>query len=544
MKYIQFIILFLFSCISNAQDKINLQSDLLLLDSVITNYDKYSSIKEYEIQALKKIDIRGYTARQQIDYYQQLYKSFLRFSPDSAFAYIEKSTRIAEANMLPEEQMLNHIYMAQLFVLKGDFDKQAEVINKIKSIEQLPKDLQEKMAIVNMEKGIRLNNFNKRDMKEWFLESEPLQKYWQQYEQFIPKNNWEYEYFKALLTHNGNIQTLLKYAEKVQSPSIDKAMIYYAVACIYKHVGMKEEFLHYVILSACQDIMSANRESHALLSILHQGIIEMDDERALNYVRICAKNAQYYKDFNRSLPILETYDEIANAYVNHRTYIIHNLVAALAVIFIAVIIIVLLLRNLKRKRNKLLQAMMQQTTLNERLQQKIIEIDLIHKNLQKAIKDKQCEIENGKKYFLNVFQVVSQHLNKEEANYKEAYNWLTIGKTDKAKSLMKKGSASDAVLKQLYEQFDKMFLLGHPDFVQRINALLKPEEQIVTIDAQSLTPELRICALISIGITDSVSIAELLRYSTQTVYNYRLKIRKKAIIPENSFANTVRDFYS
>ena len=59
-----------------------------------------------------------------------------------------------------------------------------------------------------------------------------------------------------------------------------------------------------------------------------------------------------------------------------------------------------------------------------------------------------------------------------------------------------------------------------------------------------LTPELRIYALVSMGITDSVSIAEFLHYSPQTIYNYRLRVRHNAIIPEKNFADAVAQMYA
>lgn len=59
-----------------------------------------------------------------------------------------------------------------------------------------------------------------------------------------------------------------------------------------------------------------------------------------------------------------------------------------------------------------------------------------------------------------------------------------------------------------------------------------------------LTPELRIYALVCMGITDSVSIAEFLHYSPQTIYNYRLRVRHNACIPEKNFADAVAQMYA
>lgn len=86
----------------------------------------------------------------------------------------------------------------------------------------------------------------------------------------------------------------------------------------------------------------------------------------------------------------------------------------------------------------------------------------------------------------------------------------------------------DDDLKAFYEQFDKTFLSLFPTFVEDFNHLLLPEEAIVPKRVGSLNTELRIFALIRLGITDSDSIAKFLRYSLTTIYNYRTKVRNKA----------------
>lgn len=77
--------------------------------------------------------------------------------------------------------------------------------------------------------------------------------------------------------------------------------------------------------------------------------------------------------------------------------------------------------------------------------------------------------------------------------------------------------------------FDKTFLGLFPTFIEDLNRLLKPEEQLHVPENNRLTTELRIFALVRLGISDSEEIASLLRYSVKTIYNYRTKIRNKAI---------------
>ena len=90
----------------------------------------------------------------------------------------------------------------------------------------------------------------------------------------------------------------------------------------------------------------------------------------------------------------------------------------------------------------------------------------------------------------------------------------------------------DAESEALYRHFDTIFLNLYPTFVADLNALLKPEEQIVLKQDTLLNKELRIYALLRLGITDSEKIANFLRCSTSTIYNYRTKMRNRAIDKE------------
>lgn len=87
----------------------------------------------------------------------------------------------------------------------------------------------------------------------------------------------------------------------------------------------------------------------------------------------------------------------------------------------------------------------------------------------------------------------------------------------------------------LIKCFDDAFLELFPTFVEQFNAMLRPDSQIIPPNGQSLTSELRVFALIRLGIDDSAKIAEFLNYSIRTIYNYRTKINKLLVIPKDEF---------
>ena len=97
----------------------------------------------------------------------------------------------------------------------------------------------------------------------------------------------------------------------------------------------------------------------------------------------------------------------------------------------------------------------------------------------------------------------------------------------------------DAIMKremaEFYRQFDHTFLSLYRNFVTDFNALLVPEQRIYPKAGEGLTTELRIFALIRLGITSSTKIAELLCYSPNTIYNYRAKVKNASLGDRDSF---------
>ena len=86
----------------------------------------------------------------------------------------------------------------------------------------------------------------------------------------------------------------------------------------------------------------------------------------------------------------------------------------------------------------------------------------------------------------------------------------------------------------LYTNFDKAFLKLYPNFVEEFNSLLKPEDYY-KLDKDQLNTELRIFALMRMGITDVSQIAVFLHYSVQTIYNYKSKVKRMSLLDGNIF---------
>ena len=116
---------------------------------------------------------------------------------------------------------------------------------------------------------------------------------------------------------------------------------------------------------------------------------------------------------------------------------------------------------------------------------------------------------------------------------------MCSGYLDKLKKTLPRDQY-EAELKNFYKTFDTSFLQLYPTFVEDFNALLKDDQHVTLKDGEMLNTELRIFALIKLGITQSSHIASLLRYSVNTIYNYRAQVKNAVLVDRENFEEPVK----
>jgi hypothetical protein len=93
----------------------------------------------------------------------------------------------------------------------------------------------------------------------------------------------------------------------------------------------------------------------------------------------------------------------------------------------------------------------------------------------------------------------------------------------------------------LFYTFDHIFLKIFPNFIASFNAMFKEEDQIWPRDHEVLNTDLRIFALMRLGINDNETIANILEYSVNTIYVYKMRIKAKALVPGDQFDHRIMD---
>lgn len=531
------VLLVVFSCKAKSAP-FDLKRDFAMLDTVVANVDKYMAKRQKAIEASFNSgpfasDIERYS------YYRHMFEEYKKFSSDSAMAYALRCKQTAARAGMEEEGMLADLDLLYITTLQGNFFMADSLAHILPPVEDFPPGLRERVAIVMIQYSKRVDlfvsDYNKGDMFEKInVVSQPG--LWRRYSQYLPADSWIYDYYECMCTDTDMRSRIIRRLKEVPQPSVQAAMLYFMLAKSSTKYGTEEEACHYLILSAVNDIMSGNREASSLVTLLCTEYVDKNSQRAVNYALASIKMAKGYKDKARSYDIVNASSIIISDYMNmqrqtHRNVII---IIVLLVVLVAVsaVLVYVLMRRSGRRKAELDRAM----GYNSSLRASLKEITVTKEQMENVLTRRNAMA-------LESFLMMSDYINGVDKFCKTTANMIVAGQSCKAHKALQEG-CSTQFLTSLYASFDKWFISVHPDFIERFTALLRPEERNKFMpDGDGLSPELRIYALVSLGITDSVSIAEFLHYSPQTIYNYRLRVRHCACIPEKDFAATVAAMY-
>ena len=332
------------------------------------------------------------------------------------------------------------------------------------------------------------------------------------------------------------------------------AMNAYILGSIYRDLDDMENYMKYLAFSSMADIVSCNKDI-ASLEELGMYLFSLGDiDRAYAYTNYCLQNALFYKNRVRIMGISSTIDQINAVYQEQmrqqgkrvQSYLFAVSILS-AILLLAILYIYQKLRQLAMSRSKLHE-------MNEELNRHVDNLSEAQRQLKEAndklqtlnvkLKDVNTQLRESnyvkEEYIGYVFSICSSYISKLDEYRKNINRKLKANQVDEVKVMTGRSTMAQSELKEFYGNFDAIFLHVYPDFVKDFNELLKPEEQIQLKEGELLNTELRIYALVRLGINDSVKIAEFLHCSPQTVYNNRLKVRNKAIVPKEKFAETVR----
>ena len=298
----------------------------------------------------------------------------------------------------------------------------------------------------------------------------------------------------------------------------DYAIHAYFQSEIEYHRGNHPERIRWLVQSAKCDLVNAVRD-YASLTMVAQIILPDDVDRSFRYLRIALEDALAYNARLRPWQISRFLMGIVDAYALRQAASRSSAIVGLVVM--AVLVVILLLatwmlvarsRNLTRTKAAL-----------ERSNRKLSQADKVKGD-----------------YIVNFLEGLSSQISVIRTEDNHFRNLLKHGKADQLLKELSISGRSEKAREEFYETFDRTFLAMYPDFPERFNALLKEDGRIYP-PAGRLTTELRIFALICLGVDDSKKIAAMLDYSVSTIYNYKVSVKNSALEDRDGFEKRVKE---
>ncbi len=354
----------------------------------------------------------------------------------------------------------------------------------------------------------------------------------------VPEESWEwYNLRREEADESGDREKFREYAEGMVALSEENTREYAEAAYYYAHTfpSGSAEYREWIIRSAIADAMCATKDYAALNEVTRLVFDSGDVDRAFRYAADhCMVDALQFNGKLRPWQILTFFPEIENAYQSKHESQARTTRALLWGISVLFVLLLLLLGFLVR-RQKILDSM------RAKLQESYLEIDRRNRELV-AVNERMQESDKVKQEYITLFLgMVSDNISATRQYKNRVLKYIRQGKTKALTDEIESQEPMDSDIAQFYKMFDQTFLNLYPDFIEKFNALLVPQAAIVPKGDDILTPELRIFALIKLGITESSRIASLLHYSANTIYNYRAKIKNRARGSREDFEEAVRN---
>ena len=518
-------------CRLHAADSSRADSLLLKLDQAIKERPIYMEQKELKLVELKRQLHRQIPDEERFAILGTLLDEYRSFNTDSALHMAEEREQIAIR--LGNREYIDNARMnkADVLGMTGMYKEVMDLMRNI-HIDRLPVDihpyyyhiyrtvygLMADYAVTAYEKKLYTELTDKyRDSLLLVNKDNLLIHTLIQSDQYNVRN----EYDKA-------IRLLTDYLALQKDYEHDVAICAYTLSESYRLKGDKEKEKEYLIVSAMADMKPAVREYISLRKLAVLLYQEGDIERAYSYVKICMEDAAACNARLRKLEILEIFPIINDAYQQKTEKQQEQMKWALVSISLLSLFLLLAIFYVYKQMKKVAAARREVIDANKRLKELNDELHLSNAQLKEA---NHSIAENSylkEEYIGRYMDQCSVYLEKMD-NYRRSLG--KIAATGNVEELYKNIKSSKFIggeLKEFYTNFDNTFLQLFPTFVEDFNALLADDEQISLKAGERMNTELRIFALIRLGITDSVKIAQFLRYSVTTIYNYRTKVRNKA----------------
>lgn len=537
-----YLCLILILCVKVAKSD-TLDSLLLVLDKNITSCKIYSDKKDIRIRTLKeKLHLNQLSNETTYHLQESLYKEYKSYICDSAIFYLNKNIELAQ--QINDSYKLNEsiIKLSYLLSSSGMYMEAIDVLKMVNKSSLSKEQLMNYFIAYDHVYGeLGYYTQNHKIGTHYTLRSKMYKD--SIYQIASPDSEIYLSMEETRLRDEGKLQEALAINDKrlsqvtINSPEY-AALMYYR-ALIFREQKEQDNYIRCLSLSSIADIRSAIKD-HASLWMLAQALLDRGDlERAYQYMNFSWTESKFYNARLRAWQSADDLSLIDDTYQlmlrqrNSELKIYILIVSLLSLLlFIALCYIYRQVKHLRTARQNLLKVNTQLENLNKELQK-------INFSLQTANKDLAESNQIKEVYIARFIKLCSTYVDHLDTYRRMVHKKVLTNQITELLHLTRSNSILEEALNELYENFDSAFLNLFPNFIEQFNSLLQENEQIRPKKNNTLNTELRIFALIRLGITDSSQIAEFLHYSVNTIYNYRAKVKNKARISREDFEEVI-----
>lgn len=504
----------------------DLESLLKELDAVIAQKDIYKLPKEKELSDFRMRLNKSKDNRQKYDLCNKLFSGYLHYQADSALTYVEKKLKLLPLlndPLLEQELIINH---AEVMGVMGMYSWAEELLSQVKPETLTPDLLGYYYRTVRANYGWFADYLVNKELEDIYKGKAHI---YRDSIMLTTSPGIDHDIVAAeKLMVEGETDKALEMLNRLSDDNPDlrqQAFINYTLAEVYELMGEVDEQIYRLALTAIADLKFGTREYASLQKLAYLLYDRGDVDRAYKYLTCSMDDAVACNARLRFSEVTEFFPIVDKAYKlkEERNRMISNgLLICVSFLSLALIAGVFWLY---RWNKKLTGMRLNLSKANEQLL-------LVNEELAQTGKIKEV-------YIAHYLDRCVAYLDKLEAYRRSLAKLAMSSRIDDLFKAIKSEQFIRDERKQFYHEFDKSFLDLFPNFIDSFNALLVEEGRVYPKSHELLTTELRIFALIRLGVTDSNSIAHFLGYSLATIYNYRSKIRNRAKGSKDSFEQDV-----
>ena len=544
MRHLMILTLLLALSLQAAAD-INLEQEYRRLDQAIEQTERYVQQRESRIQNYKTALQVTDDSKARYEMCHKLYEEYHPYMSDSAIHYIGRCITLAEQMQDPVRADECRLKLAFQCTESGMYHEAMDVLNSLDA------------ARINASSNRRRYYSTLAHLYGelgYYCKVPQLQgKYNAKHDEYIrmmgsdsiPVNDDEALQMKEVERFAaGDGEGALRYSD-LRLKQVKEGSHEYAIVAFYRYLdysilGDSVQSRYWVTQSALSDVKNAVMDQGAMWELANKLMADGDINRAYRYIHFawqCANRFNTMKRNNQISPVLTVISDNYEASLKHANRLLAVL-AVVASLLTALLAVILFYSNSQRKklaraRNELSESNTQLAQLNSQLSD--LNSQLHETNIKLGDSNRVKD-----EYVGRFIHLCSFYIDRLDEMRKQVNKMVKSKDLNALHRFTSDSELRDKNLADLYEMFDSTFLHLFPNFVNDFNALLRPECRIVLPDPKTLNTDVRIFALIRLGIEDSSRIAEFLHYSVNTIYNYRAKIKNGALGDRDTFEAQVK----